>query len=288
MDYQISNNFITACVKDLGAELFSLKRSGVDIEYIWQGDEKYWARHAPVLFPIVGKLLDDEYTYKDKTYKMSQHGFARDSKFELFEARKNYLCFKLESNEETLKKYPFNFELFINYKLTENVLKVTYKVINLSDDNMPFSIGAHPAFNWPLSDERKNESYFQFDEIDEIELYPLTKNGISSQKEKIEVFDDKLCLSKKIFKNDALIIEDLKNKNVVYGNSSNDKFVRVEFDEFKYLGLWSKPEGAPFVCIEPWNGIADFIDHNKNIEEKIGIRFLEKNEVFESSFTIEI
>lgn len=288
MDYQISNNFITACVKDLGAELFSLKRSGVDVEYIWQGDEKYWARHSPVLFPIVGKLLNDEYIYKDKTYKMSQHGFARDMRFELFEAKRNYLCFKLESNEETLKKYPFIFELFISYKIIENVLKINYKVINLSDEKMPFSIGAHPAFNWPLDDERKNASFFQFDDIDEIEIFPLTIDGISAEKKSIEIFDDKINLSKKLFKNDALIVEDLKNKSVLYANSINDKFVRVEFEEFKYLGLWSKPEGAPFVCIEPWNGIADFTTHNKRIEEKTGIKFLDKNEVFESSFTVEI
>ncbi len=288
MEYQISNNFITACVKDHGAELFSLKRNGVDLEYMWQADESYWGRHSPVLFPIVGKLLDDEYVYKDKTYKMTQHGFARDCKFELFEGKKNYLCFKLQSNTETLEKYPFEFELFISYTLIENKLKITYKVVNLSENTMPFSIGAHPAFNWPLDDERRSECYFRFDETNELERLPLTKNGISSRKEYIELFDERLYLNKKIFKHDALVIENLKNKSVIYKNCINDKFVQLDFEGFEYLGLWSKPCGAPFVCIEPWNGIADFTEHNKNIEEKKGIKFLEKNEFFESFYTIEI
>lgn len=288
MEYKISNNFITACVKDLGAELFSLKRNGVNLEYIWQADNEYWGRHAPVLFPIVGKLLDDEYKYKDKIYKMSQHGFARDMKFELFEAKKNYLSFKLEQNLETLEKYPFNFELFISYRLIENRLQISYKVINHSENLMPFSIGAHPAFNWPLDDERRSECYLRFDEIDELQRLPLTKNGILNEKEKIELFDERLYLSKKIFKNDALVIENLDNKSILYKNCINDKFVKVGFEGFEYLGLWSKPSGAPFICIEPWHGIADFIGHNKNIEEKAGIKFLEKDEIFESYYTIEI
>lgn len=200
MEYNISNNFITACIKEQGAELFSLKRNGVDLEYMWQADENFWGRHSPVLFPIVGKLKDDEYIYKDKIYKMNQHGFARDCKFDIFEARKNYLCFKLEESEETLKNYPFKFELFVSYKIIENNLTITYRVINNSETTMPFSVGAHPAFNWPLDDERKTECYFEFENEDKLERLPLTKDGISNNKETIELFDDRLCLNKKLLK----------------------------------------------------------------------------------------
>lgn len=288
MQYQISNNFVTACVKELGAELFSLKRNGVDLEYIWQADNEYWGRHAPILFPIVGKLLDDEYIYKDKTYKMNQHGFARDMKFDLVEEKKNYLCFKLQQTSQTLEKYPFDFELFISYKLIENSLKISYKVINRSTETMPFSIGAHPAFNWPLGNERKSECYFRFEDTDYLQRYPLTKDGISSSKEEVELLDERLFLNKKIFKNDAIVISDLENKSILYKNCTNDKYVRVDFNDFEYLGLWSKPSGASFVCIEPWHGIADFVNHNKNIEDKAGMKFLKEGEIFESFYTIEI
>ena len=288
MEYKISNSFISASIKSFGAELCSLKRNAVDTEYIWQADPKYWGRHAPVLFPIVGKLLDDEYTYKGKTYKMTQHGFARDNDFEILEHKKNYICLKLEHNEETLENYPFAFRLYITYTLLENCLKISYKVVNKSDDTMPFSIGAHPAFNWPLEGERKTEYQFRFKGINVLKRLPLTKNGISDQKEIIELINEKLPLNKKLFKNDAIIVENLKSKSILLENCVNDKFVKMTFVGFEYLGLWSKPTGAPFICIEPWHGIADFIDHNKNIQEKKGIKFLEPEEVFESSYTIEI
>ena len=288
MEYKISNNFISAVIKDFGAQLCSLKRNGVNIEYIWQADEKYWPRHSPILFPIVGKLIDDEYIYDNKTYKMSQHGFARDNIFTLFEKKKNYLCFKLEQNKQTLEQYPFNFELYLSYQLIENSLKIGYKVINKDDKTMPFSIGAHPAFNWPLSNERKNDSYFKFYDTEELERFPLTKDGISGKKEFLPLFDGKLNINKKVFKNDALVIENLKEKTILFANNINDKFIRVEFDDFPYLGLWSKPSGAPFICIEPWHGIADFIGHNKKLEDKKGIKFLKKNEVFLTSYIISI
>lgn len=288
MEYKITNAFISASIKDFGAELCSLKRNAVDTEYIWQADRQYWGRHAPVLFPIVGKLLDDEYIYKDKTYKMSQHGFARDSLFEVLEHKKNYITFKLVQNVETLKQYPFRFKLYISYTLLENCLKISYKIVNKSDDIMPFSIGGHPAFNWPLEDERKNDSYFSFRDTDSLIRLPLTTDGILNEKEDIPLEDGKLLLSKKTFKDDALVIKNLKDKTILFENSLNDKYIKVEFNGFKYLGLWSKPTGAPFICIEPWNGIADLTSHNKNIEEKKGIKLLGTDEVFECSYNIEI
>ncbi|PLY06179.1 MAG: aldose epimerase [Arcobacter sp.] len=288
MEYTISNNFISATIKDFGAELCSLKRNAVNTEYIWQADENFWGRHSPILFPIVGKLIDDEYIYENKTYRMGQHGFARDNIFKLHEKKKNYICFKLEENEQILEKYPFNFELYISYRLLENSLKISYKVINNSERVMPFSIGAHPAFNWPLDNERKNDCYFKFYDTEELERFPLRKNGISNNKEIIPLCDKKLYLNKKVFKNDALVIENLKEKTILFKNDINDKFIRVEFEGFPYLGLWSKPSGAPFICIEPWHGIADFIGHNKKVEDKLGIKFLEKEGIFETSYTITI
>lgn len=288
MEYKIKNSFLSASIKDFGAELCSLQRNGVDLEYMWQADENYWGRHSPILFPIVGKLLDDEYIYEDKIYSMKQHGFARDNLFTLHKQKEDLICFKLEQNQETLKNYPFDFELYISYELIDSSIKVSYKVVNTSKKTMPFSIGAHPAFNWPLSEEEDDEYYFKFRQTEDIESLALTKNGISEKKVKRELNKGKLFLDESLFKNDALIFEELENKLILLSSSASDNFIEVKFDDFEYLGLWSKPSGAPFICIEPWNGIADFIHHNKKIEDKKGIKFLKENESFQSSYEIRV
>ncbi|WP_375724145.1 aldose 1-epimerase family protein [Arcobacter sp. KX21116] len=288
MKYHISNDFIEISIKDLGAELCSLKKKNDSTEYIWQGDEKYWNRHAPILFPIVGKLLDNEYTYMNKTYKMRQHGFARDRVFEVFTKEDEYICFKLKDSTDTLEIYPINFELYLGYRLIKNSLEISYKVVNKSQQKMYFSIGAHPAFNWPLEKGNKNDYYFEFENTKELERLPLTVDGISHQKEILNLENNKLALDEKLFKDDALVIQNLKNKTITFKNSKDDKSIKMSFEGFDYLGLWSKPSGAPFICIEPWHGIADFIGHNKKLENKKGIITLSKNEIFESSYTISV
>ena len=147
MNYEIKNSFIKAKIKLFGAELNSLQKIDEDLEYIWQGNPKYWARHSPVLFPIVGRLKDDSYFYKNKKYNLSQHGFARDKEFELLKKEHDSIEFSLKNDEETLKNYPFLFELNISYKLEKTDLIIAYKVKNRSEYRLYFSIGAHPAFN---------------------------------------------------------------------------------------------------------------------------------------------
>lgn len=293
MKYTIKNKYLQIEIDSLGAELKSLKNLENDTEYLWQGDAKFWNRSSPVLFPIVGKLLDDEYFYKNKSYKMTQHGFARDKEFTLVEQSDHSLKFLLKSDLESLKIYPFSFMLFISYEIIHSDVKVSYELVNKSDDKMYFSIGAHPAFNWPLVKEKEdmNDYYFEFENLDEdknLKAFPLLTNGISNEKKDIKLNKKRLDISKDIFKNDALIFENENINRVKLKNYKNDKFVEVCFDGFSYLGLWSKPSGAPFVCIEPWHGIADFNTHNKDIEKKEGINTLEKDEVFSSFYMIKI
>ncbi len=298
MKFTIKNEHIQLEVDSFGAELKSLKKLEnlkSDNEYLWQGDTKYWNRSSPILFPIVGKLLDDEYIYKNKLYKMLQHGFARDKEFVIVEQCEEFLKFMQESDIETLKVYPFAYKLFISYELKNSEVKISYEVVNQSDDKMFFSIGAHPAFNWPLgnkiSNESKDDYYFEFVNLDEdtnLSAFPLSQNGISSEKLDIKLDSKKLNICEDTFKDDALIFKNDNMNNIKLKNYKNNKSIEVCFDGFTYLGLWSKPSGAPFVCIEPWYGIADFINHNKNIEEKEGINSLEKDEVFCSSYVIKI
>lgn len=293
MTHEISNNHIKIEVKSKGAELCSLKKTNESLEYIWQADAKYWNRHAPILFPIVGKLIDDEYVYEKNNYSLSQHGFARDCDFELVSQTSDTLCFKLSENESTLEKYPFYFDLFISYKLIENRLKVSYELRNNSKKTMYFSIGAHPAFNWPLKNtpdesSHKDEYYFEFDDTNNLERLPLTNMGIKKEIQNIKLEENKLYINEELFKDDALVIQNLKNKTITLKNNIDNRYIKMDFEGFEYLGLWSKPSGADFVCIEPWHGVADFIGHDKNIKNKIGMKSLGKNEVFESEYYIEI
>lgn len=289
MNYEIKNEFIKAKIKSFGAELNSLQKCGEELEYIWQGDSKYWNRHSPILFPIVGRLKDDSYFYKNQKYNMTQHGFARDKEFELVKNEADFIEFRLKSDEKTLEIYPFSFELYLSYKLEKSSLIVSYKVINKSDDKMLFSIGAHPAFNWTLKENEKKEDYFlEFENIKQTKRYFLNDKGLVYKHEDLKIIDNKIALNEELFKNDALVFNDLNIKTLTLKNSNNEEFVKLNFENFPYLGIWSKPSGAPFVCIEPWFGVADEQNSNQNFEDKKGIISLEKDEIFSCFYSIEI
>lgn len=282
MNYEIKNSFITAQIKSFGAELNSLKKCDENFEYIWQANSKYWARHSPVLFPIVGRLKEDSYFYKNKKYSLSQHGFARDKEFEIVQNEANFIEFRLKSDEKNLEFYPFFFELNICYKLDKNSLIVSYKVKNKSDEKMYFSIGAHPAFNTQVGD------FLEFENIKTTKRYFLDEKGLIYKNEDLNLENSKLYLDKDLFKDDALVFNDSNIKQITLKNIENKSRVKVKFDNFPYLGIWSKPNDAPFVCIEPWFGVADEENANQKIEDKKGILSLEKEEEFFCFYTIEV
>ena len=289
MNYEIKNEHIKVKIKSFGAELNSLQKIDEDLEYIWQGDSKYWNRHSPILFPIVGRLKNDSYTYQNQKYNMTQHGFARDKEFEVIKNEADFMEFRLKSDEKTLEIYPFSFELYLSYKLEKNSLIVSYKVINKSDDKMLFSIGAHPAFNWTLKEDEKKEDYFlEFENIKETKRYFLNDKGLVYDSVDLKIIDNKIALNEELFKNDALVFNDSNIKILTLKNSNNKNFVKLEFKNFPYLGIWSKPSGAPFVCIEPWFGVADEDSSNQNFEDKKGLISLEKNEIFSCFYSIEV
>ena len=289
MNYEIKNEHIKVKIKSFGAELNSLQKIDEDLEYIWQGDSKYWNRHSPILFPIVGRLKNDSYTYQNQKYNMTQHGFARDKEFEVIKNEADFMEFRLKSDEKTLEIYPFSFELYLSYKLEKNSLIVSYKVINKSDDKMLFSIGAHPAFNWTLKEDEKKEDYFlEFENIKETKRYFLNDKGLVYKHEDLKITDNKIALNEELFKNDALVFNDSNIKTLTLKNSNNEDFVKLNFEDFPYLGIWSKPSGAPFICIEPWFGVADDENSNQNFEDKKGIITLQKDEILSCFYSIEI
>ncbi|MBA0883052.1 aldose 1-epimerase family protein [Flavobacterium undicola] len=282
MTTTISNAYITAKINPKGAELFSLKSNNSDQEYIWEGNPAFWGKHSPILFPIVGTLKKNTYKVNNSEYQLSRHGFARDMTFELIDKKEDSATFSIQSSAETLKVYPFEFELQIHYSLEDKKLNIAYKVINKNQSKLPFSIGAHPAFALDGSFE---DYQLEF-EKEEALVYNLLENDLISNKTQIlETKDNLVKLNYKLFENDALIFKNLQSRSLTILKKQNP-FLKVDFQGFPHLGIWTKKD-APFICIEPWYGYSDTDESTGNIFEKEGIQIIEANEVFNSKFTIE-
>lgn len=283
----IENDKLKVSLKAEGAEMTSINYLGK--EYLWNGDKKYWGRHAPILFPIVGKLRDNKTQIDGVEYEMGQHGFARDSDFEVVSLTSTSVCFRLYENEETLKKYPYHFELLVSYEINDNCIKVTYNVINKDKKIMFFSIGGHPAFCWPIEKGESFEDYeIKFSQKENASLIAVDEGYVYETNTPFLVEDDTIELSKKLFDVDTLIFRNLNSDSVTYKSKKSDSAVKFHFSGFPYLGIWSGKGDAPFICLEPWYGIADEKGSKGVFEEKLGINKLVQNEQFTCSYTIEV
>ncbi|WP_432671884.1 aldose 1-epimerase family protein [Flavobacterium sp. SM2513] len=281
MKFQIKNQFLEATFDSLGAELVSLKSN--DKEYIWEGNSEFWDKQSPILFPTIGSLKDDTYFFEEKVYHLPRHGFAREKEFQVVEKSNDSIVLSLKNDSETLKVYPFQFELQIEYRLVENSLEVHYKVQNHSEDKMYFSIGGHPGF--ALSEHF--EDYSLFFETDDVPNYSLLENHLlADETNNLETKENHLPLNYTLFENDALVFKNHKVQSVTI-QKKGINFVKVKFENFPDLGIWTKVN-ARFICIEPWFGHADEVKTNQKLEEKAGIQTLEEHEIFTSVFTIEI
>ncbi len=278
----LSNSIISAQIKSLGAELCSLK-DNTNRDYIWEGNPAFWGKHSPVLFPIVGTLKNNTFYHNDKKYTLSRHGFAREKEFQLVEKTESSATFSLQSNSETLKNYPFKFELQIQYILIGTTLELTYRVINKDNTDMPFSIGAHPAFALP----RDFEDYsLAFEEVEPLEYTLLENDLVSKQTEKIKTNSNTVPLTYELFESDALIFNTLKSNSLTIVEKENP-ILKVQFENFPNLGIWTKV-GASFICIEPWFGYSDITESKGNLFEKEGIIVLKTDTTFQAKFSIEI
>ena len=269
----ITNNKISASIDSLGAELIRLEKDNQN--YIWTVDETYWNKTSPILFPIVGRLKNDTYRIENKTYELPRHGFARNLEFQIVNQTESSVVFVLESNSETLKNYPFEFELRLEYELDENELKMKYSVENKSEVTMPFSIGAHPAFT--IEDSFSDYS-LKFNQTEEFISYELDNEQFNAASKKIQSENGIIDLNYTLFEKDALVFKHLQSNELTL-LKKKEPVLSVRFEGFPYLGIWTKPN-APFLCIEPWCGLADNVNHNGNIFEKEGINLLHPQEIF--------
>jgi galactose mutarotase-like enzyme len=285
----LENSFLQVDISSKGAELQSIFHKAHQLEYMWGGDAKFWGKKSPVLFPIVGGLKNNTYLYKGNSYSLSRHGFAREMEFVVTDQTENSITFSIYSNEQTLKVYPFNFQFSLRYELNDHQLSVQYIVENIDDDEMYFSVGAHPAFKVPLVDTLSfNDFYLKFNTIENEGRWPLSADGLI-EKKSISLLNNtnQLPLTKELFYGDALVFKQLQSNSISIMSDQVSHGLKVQFDDFPFMGIWSAKD-ANFVCIEPWCGIADSVETNQDITKKEGIHFLQTKDIFKRSWTVEV
>lgn len=288
--YTIENEKLSVTVAAHGAELSSIYDKENDRELIWQADPAFWNRHAPVLFPNVGKYYGGHFTYNGKEYPMGQHGFARDKEFTQVAAEEDFVTYRLCADEESKKVYPFDFVLEITHRLQESRLSVEWNVKNVDDKTMYFTIGGHPAFNVNVLPDTTFEDYsLAFKAGTEKLSYILldTESGtaIADKKYELHLTDSKYTLKKDMFDKDALVFDDGQITWAALALPDGQPYIALEGKDFPNFGIWSKP-GAPYVCLEPWCGRCDNRGFEGEISEKPGINALKAGEVFEKSYDI--
>jgi galactose mutarotase-like enzyme len=284
----IENDWLKVGIESKGAEVRKVEHKKNELDYMWTGDSAYWGRVSPVLFPIVGRLKGDQYQIDGQTYEMSQHGFLRDVEFNIDSNTTEQVSFVFESAGRFLDVYPYEFKATIYYILNKDSLIVRWKIENDSKEEMYFSIGAHPAFRIPLLENETIEDY-------RLELTPATNKTVLNYELKESLIHEKgtandiapISLTASLFKNDAVIYSNIDS--IILSSNKSSHGVEVAFNGFPFVGIWSKyneTDGtmAPFVCIEPWYGIADTHDTSGNMKDKFGVNRLEVGKTFQAEY----
>ncbi|MFS0634929.1 aldose 1-epimerase family protein [Mesobacillus foraminis] len=284
----IENKWLKVGIETSGAEVRTVQHKINGLDYMWTGDSAYWGRVSPILFPIVGRLKDDQYQLEGKTYQMSQHGFLRDVQFEVEKQGDTHVSFGFESLGRFVEVYPYEFKAFIHYSLEEDSLLVHWEIVNENQEDMYFSIGAHPAFKVPLLDNETIEDY-------SLHLTPAADKKVMEYELKDSLIHEKgsaddvtaIQLSDSLFAQDALVYSHIDE--ITLKSNTSAHAVEVTFKDFPFVGIWSKymeesGKMAQFVCIEPWYGIADTVDTTGDLKEKFGVNKLEAGETFQAKY----
>ncbi len=295
MGFVIDNGRFRAEIAQLGAELKSLVDLSTGQEYMWQADPFWWKGSAPILFPIVGGLKGETYTYEGREYRLPQHGFARSREFGVVGSEQDAVELELAAGNETLAQYPFDFALRVGFFLELGGLTVRYRVTNRGSGSMYFSIGSHPAFNVPFRAAPPGTAgalenyYILFEREENLERY-FFKDGTIVPGKTAEILDSSrtLTLSRNLFDSGPVIFKNPSSREFTIANSRNPRAIRVATDGVPFVAIWSKPGGAPFVCIEPWHGLPDAGDASGNLIEKEGIISLPPHDSFSTGYRIEI
>ncbi|MEO8794497.1 MAG: aldose 1-epimerase family protein [Daejeonella sp.] len=283
----LENEFLKATIRLKGAELSSLFNKATGTEHIWQADPMVWAYHSPNLFPVVGSCINNEILVNSVAFEMSRHGFARTSDFSVIDTTLVHAKLELSHSELTHIHYPFKFKYQVLFDLCDNELRVSFKVINLEDKDIYFSVGAHPAFNVPFNNIDSLEDYYiEFEEAEDLTKHLLSVNGLfTGLTETIATNTKELELTKKLFSDDALVFKDLISRKVSLKSKKHSNSIYIKYPHFNYFGIWGKDD-VPFVCLEPWLGCADTEGNPVELKNKEAIQTLQAGHVFEVDYTI--
>ena len=266
----MSSGALTAQVNPLGAQL-SILRDPSGRELLWDGNPAFWNGRAPLLFPIVGTLAGGVYRVADKTYALPRHGFARGKPFEVLSTSPAAAVLRLKADDQTLAVYPFYFQLQVRVEIAGSTLMVTTSVRNDGDVPMPASFGYHPAFRWPLPfGAARGLHAIEFDLEEPAPIRRLNAAGlVTPVRYPTPIHARRLLLDDELFRDDVVILDAVRSQGVSYGADTGPRLA-LQFPDTPYLGLWSKP-GAPFICIEPWHGMADPVGFTGDFTEKPGV-----------------
>ena len=292
----ISNGSLTASIDTMGAQLMSLLKG--ESEYLWQGDANWWPRRAPILFPIVGVLKDSKAESAEGTVSLARHGLARLNQFEVVEQSPSSVTLQLKSTEETRKSYPYDFELRLIFSVAGDTLTQTYEVTNPANVVLPFTLGAHPAFNIPIPgvEAASLDQYHLLFTRSWTSFGPsITDEGLCdyTTPQRLIVNSDTLPLSWELIDREKTItLEDVPDRRITLATStethSEAHGIQMDFEGFDYLGIWSAAPGCPFVALEPWCGIADTVDCDGIFEHKPGIMCLEPEQSITKTLSVKV
>lgn len=290
MIYTLKNSSLTVLVSSLGGELQSIcTKDG--LEYLWQGDPKSWNRHAPNLFPYIGRLTNGEYTYRGQMYHLNQHGFLRNMELTLVSHSDTHLVLSVTDTEETKENYPFSFHFTLTYTLNGTTLTTSYEIENKSNDTMYFGLGGHPGFNVPIDTNLSFEDYsLTFEKGVTPKQTLLSENYFISDEVISYPLDDefRIPLRHNLFDHDAIILSEA-GKTVGIKSDLSDHSIVFDFSDFHYLGLWqTSNSNATFLCIEPWTSLPSKDGVVTDLETQENLIALPSGKICKKEWTVQI
>lgn len=290
MIYSIENKILKATVDTSGAQLQSVYSKATETEYLWQGDPAYWAGRAYNLFPTIGRMYKNTYTYDGNEYSLRCHGIARYRAFQLTDRTATKLTFRLTEDEDSLKEYPFKFEFFIRYELKEATLEISFIVKNTDEKELIFALGGHPGFNVPFGNGAFEDYYLEFSEKTKVLFHTLSESKfMTGEKLPLPLTEGvRLPLRHELFDNDAAILGNTC-REISLKSKADPRYVTVKYPDFRYLGVWHTPEtDAPFVCIEPWSALPATDGVITDLSAKEDMTRLAPGKTYKTSWSIEI
>lgn len=283
--------------QSLGGALSSIKdKDGV--EYLWQGDPTYWSGQAPVLFPICGSVRNDTVLYDQEDGsqvkgKIPRHGLVRKKEFELVNQTENSVTFAIENDEEIYANYPYHFRLEITYTVTGKTIRTQYEIYNKeAEKSMSYFIGGHPGFNCPLLEDEVYEDYYlEFEKSETCTVpKPFPETGMLDFKDRSSWLENQkeIDLNYDLFSYDAVTLDNLESRSVSLKSRKHDKGLKLHFEEFPNLIVWSTLNKGPFIALEPWSGLSTSLEEGDRLEDKKGVKVLKPGDIDHLGFDIEV